>query len=70
MTLFKRIWLALRGESAQGASEYALLLMVLALAAVATGQRFATNMDHGFTLATRTLATAINACVPPPRRHH
>jgi Flp pilus assembly pilin Flp len=62
MTSLNRIWLLLRDDSAQAATEYALISMLIALAAVTAMHSFALNMNHAFLVANRVLANVIQAC--------
>jgi Flp pilus assembly pilin Flp len=69
MTFLKRAWLLLRDDSAQAASEYALLSMVIALGAVTAMHAFAVDMNHALLLVNRTFAEAIKSCLPPHHGH-
>jgi Flp pilus assembly pilin Flp len=66
MTLLKRIWLLLQDESGQGAVDYALLGMLVALAAVTAVHSVAGNIGHAFVAADRVVTAAMGACLP----HH
>jgi Flp pilus assembly pilin Flp len=69
MTRLNRIWLLLRDDTSQAATEYALISMVIALAAVTAMHSFAGSMNHAFLMANRALAQVIQACGPHHGHH-
>jgi len=69
MTFLNRVWRVLRDDSAQAASEYALVSMVIALAAVTAMHSFAVDMKHAFLIVNRVFAEAIQACGPHHGHH-
>ncbi len=63
MALCNRIWLLLRSERGQGAVDYALLSMVVALAAVTAVHSLAANVNHAFLTTNRAVNSVIAACL-------